>query len=233
MKILIVGATGKTGQALLTQLSASEHAVFGSIRTPEQAAQITQFNAKPIIADLEKDVSTLAQGFDAIIFVAGSNGKRVQTVDYEGVIKVVNSAEQHHVSRLLYLSSSSVGKSVTRITTEMTAAWQKHPNSFPERYIQHINTQASQDYLACKLKAEQSIINAQLDYTILRCGALLQSAGSGKIQLYAGQADHFGVLSRANLATCFINILNNTATFRKIYTVFDGDVPITQAFAQL
>ena len=43
MKILLIGATGKTGQKLLAHLSATSHEVVGLIRQEQQKTEIEKF----------------------------------------------------------------------------------------------------------------------------------------------------------------------------------------------
>ena len=68
MKILIVGASGKTGQKVLEHLAKTKHVVTGLIRNLEQINSVKQFGAEVLLGDLEGDVNSLTKNFDAIIF---------------------------------------------------------------------------------------------------------------------------------------------------------------------
>jgi len=78
MKILIVGASGLTGKELLSKLSILEHDVFGMIKNPDNKALIEEMKAKPIVANLEEDVSDIAKDMDAVIFLVGTRGQPIE-----------------------------------------------------------------------------------------------------------------------------------------------------------
>ena len=230
-KILIVGAAGKTGQRLLAHLADTPYQVSGLIRKPEQADSITQFNAEPLLGDLTQDVNNLPEGFDAVIFVAGSKGKDIQGVDYQGIEKMVNAAQQAGgVKRFLYIGSLNTGKSPEEYIVETQRYYQSIGEEMPELVLKTLERPGYHDYVEVKQKAEQAILDSGINYTILRAGLLTEEPGSGKVSATKGRLNAFGVSSRNNMAACFIATLNNPNTFNKIYTVIDGDTPIVEAF---
>ena len=230
MKILVVGASGKTGQVLLQQLSQTEHDVTGLIRDPKQEKLIKQFGAKFLLGDLEADTDNLVNGFDAVIFVAGSRGKNIQGVDYQGLVNTVNSAVDSHLKRFLYIGSINTGKEPNQFVQELKEFYQENNEPVPEGLL--INTQKPgyHDYVKIKGKAEEAIINSGINYTILRAGLLTQEPGTGKINVTEGTLSAFGKISRDNVAACFIEALDNRSTYKKIHTILDGKQPIKDAF---
>lgn len=231
MKILVIGASGKTGQKLLVNLSETEHEVVGLIRKQDQINLLEQYGAQSLLGDLASDIKDLADGFDAIIFVAGSRGKNVHEIDYEGLAKTIDSALLHHVKRFLYISSINIGKEPHQFIDEMKNYYSQHNEIIPEKLLAAAENPNYKNYLDKKLLAENKIIQSGINYTILRAGLLTEEDGSGKIFLVENTLNAFGKVSRDNVANCFIASLENKNTFRKIFTVLDGNIPIENAFA--
>lgn len=230
MKILVIGASGKTGQCLLKKLSTTNHDVSGMVRNDAQFEMIDTFNATPVLGDLEKDLTDIFNGFQAIFFVAGSRGKNVEDVDYQGLVNAVKAAEGNHIKRFIYLSSLNIGKKSKQIVDE-TYQFYKSINERPsEGLIKAEKNPKYIYYLKMKEKAEQRLIDSSLDYTVFRAGLLTLDSGSGKIQLTEGNLNAFGKISRDNVSDCFIMALNDSAFFNKIYTILDGNTPIAQLF---
>tara|TARA_R110000868_G_scaffold8205_3_gene42549 strand:- start:141314 stop:142009 length:696 start_codon:yes stop_codon:yes gene_type:complete len=230
MKILVVGATGKTGQKLLQQLQETEHSVTGLIRDTAQTEQITQFDADTLIGDLSQNVTNVPKGFDAIIFVAGSGGKDVQGVDYQGLANLVDAAVAADVKRFLYIGSINNGKPADQFIQEMTDFYQSRDEEVPEGLLTTANNPGYQTYVEMKAKAENHIVNSGINYTVLRAGLLLQDEGSGKVAVTEGTLNAFGFTARDNIAQCFIQALENANAYHKIYTVLDGETDINDGF---
>ncbi|MEM9242590.1 MAG: SDR family oxidoreductase [Pseudomonadota bacterium] len=230
MKILVVGASGKTGQVLLRQLSQTTHQVTGFIRNPEQEQLVTQFGSACLLGDLENNVNTLVEGFDAIIFVAGSRGKNIHGVDYQGLVNMVDAAVNKHVKRFLYIGSIHTEKEPDQFIQNVINYYQEINEPVPEGLLRATKNPKYHDYVKIKLLAENYLIESGINYTILRTGILTQDIGSGKVNVTLGNLNAFGKISRDNVARCFIEVLKNKNTYRKTYTLLDGETPIDQAF---
>lgn len=230
MKILVIGASGKTGQKLLEHLSKVKHDVTGLIRTQEQENLVKQFNAKPLLGNLEDDIATLADGFDAIMFVAGSRGKNVQGVDYQGLAKIIDAAINAKIKRFLYIGSINTGKKPEQYIEELKAYYRQINEVVPEGLLTNTQKKGYQTYVEMKTLAEEKIIASGINYTILRAGLLTQEPGSGKVNVTEGTLNAFGKISRDNVAQCFIEALENKNTYKKIYTILDGEIIIKNAF---
>jgi uncharacterized protein YbjT (DUF2867 family) len=230
MKILVVGASGKTGQVLLKQLADTAHQVTGLLRKAEQETLVTQFGATMLLGDLENNTDDLCKGFDAIFFVAGSRGKNVQGVDYQGLANLVKSAEANSIQRFLYIGSINTGKQPEQFVKELKAYYGSVNEAVPEGLLKATESAGYHSYVKMKEKAEQAITNSSLNYTILRAGLLTQESGSRKVNLVEGTLNAFGKIARENVASCFIAALENKNTRRKTYTILDGNTSISEAF---
>jgi uncharacterized protein YbjT (DUF2867 family) len=230
MKILVIGATGKTGQKLLAQLSQTPHSIAGLIRDHNQIPLIEQFNAEPLLGDLADDMNVINAEFDVILFVAGSGGKNVQAVDYEGLSKTVDLMVANNIKRFLYLSSINIDKQPIQFIAEIKRYYEQRSEIIPAGLLKAAENQQYKTYLAMKTLAENKIIESPLNYTILRAGLLTQDKGTGKVSVTLGTLNDFGKISRDNVAQCFIEILENNNTHRKIFTILDGETTIQKAF---
>lgn len=230
MNILVVGASGKTGQVLLKQLSQTKHITTGLIRDSAQEKLVTQHGAKYLVGDLTDRLEKIVNGFDAIIFVAGSRGKNVQGVDYQGLVNIVNTAIKTDVKRFLYIGSINVGKNPMQYVQELKDYYQEINEPVPEGLL--INTQKPgyHNYVKMKEMAERHLIGSGANYTILRAGLLTLDSGSGKVNITNGSMNAFGKISRENVAKCFIEALENKNTYQRVYTILDGNIPIEKAF---
>ncbi|MCH9769396.1 MAG: SDR family oxidoreductase [Gammaproteobacteria bacterium] len=223
MKILVIGATGKVGQEVLRCLVSTEHTVLGSIRKLEQADSIEQFAAEPVLIDLKMPIKNIHRDIDVIIFVAGSSGQDVEAVDYQGLVKVVDMAAKNNAKRFLYISSLNVGKTQTQFIGEMQAYYAERNQSTPDRLLKNAQSEAYKKYVELKALAEQKLIESGLNYTILRAGLLTQELASKRVKVQPGQSNAFGTVSRENIAWCFVETLENQNTYKKTFTVFDGE----------
>lgn len=230
MKILVVGASGKTGQKVLEHLAKIEHAVTGMIRDSEQTNVVKRFGAEILLGDLEADVNGLVKNFDAIIFVAGSRGKNVQGVDYQGLAKMVDAAVAEKIKRFLYIGSINTGKEPAQFIQQLKDFYRNNNETVPEGLLKATESVSYHNYVEKKALAEKYLVDSGLDYTILRAGLLTMDPGSDKVNVTSGTLNAFGKISRENVANCFIEALENEKTYRKIYTILDGDVKIHQAF---
>ena len=234
MKILVVGATGKTGSKLLQLLSKTEHVVTGIVRDINQAQFIQEHKAKPCLGDLSKDVADIAKDQDAIIFVAGSGGKNIEGVDYQGLVKTVQSAIMHKAERFLYISSLNIDKSKEQCLHELDNYYSQLKDGKNQEMYERLkkveNNENYHNYLGIKKKAEEALIQSGLNYTIIRAGLLTEEPLNGKIRAAEGNLPEFGVISRFNIALAFINSLQLDCTYKKIYTIFNGTYDIVSAF---
>ncbi|MDF1654404.1 MAG: SDR family oxidoreductase [Coxiellaceae bacterium] len=230
MRVLVIGATGHTGQCVLKHLNNTKHSACGLIRSADQADNITAFNAKPIVGDLEKNLDTAVEGKDAIIFVAGSRGKNVEGVDYKGVKNAVAAAIKANVIRFLYIGSLNTNKPRQQYIQEMHNYYKKNKQHAPEGLVKNIESDGYYNYLQMKALAEKSITESPLDYTILRAGLLTHETDTHGVSITIGGTHEFGTTSRDAIAQCFIAALDSPNTSRKTYTVLDGDTPTNQAF---
>ena len=111
MNVVIVGGHGKIGLRLEKLLAERGDSPRGIIRKTEQATDLEEIGAEPIVLDIENvdDISDALAGADAVVFAAGagpgSGPARKRTVDYGGAVKLVQGALAQDIRRYVIVSS--------------------------------------------------------------------------------------------------------------------------------
>jgi len=207
LKILVAGANGNTGFRLTRLLAKGGHDVRAMIRDSAQAGRIEATGAQPYITDLEGDISSSAEGCEAVFFAAGggrgSGPEKKETVDHMGAVKLMEAAVAANATRFILLSSIRI--------------------DYPDTWPDHLRA-----YLAAKKKADQRLLDSDLNYTIVRPGRLTDAPGAGHVAAgnLGGQQ---GEVTRDDVAAVMAACLDFDNTRRKIIDLLAGDVPIPEA----
>ncbi|MFL5871818.1 MAG: SDR family oxidoreductase [Solirubrobacterales bacterium] len=214
MRIAIAGGHGKIGQRLIRRLVERGDEIRSIDRNPDYADELRAAGAKPVICDLEsateEDVASAVGSVDAIIFSAGagpgSGPDRKWTMDYGGVVKLIEAAKANAVRRFLLVSSMGAD-----------------PNAHGE------DTFAV--YLRAKGKADAELQSSGLDYTIVRPTGLTDDPGTGLVEL--GDRVGSGRIPRDDVAAILVASLDATNAIGKTFEARSGNTPIEEAIASL
>src|SRR5215211_2628487 len=111
VNVVIVGGHGQIAMRLSKILAERGDSPRGIIRKTEQADDLEEIGAEPIVLDIENvdDISDALAGADAVVFAAGagpgSGPARKRTVDYGGAVKLVDGALAKGIRRYVVVSS--------------------------------------------------------------------------------------------------------------------------------
>lgn len=213
MNVLVIGANGHTGRHIVKELSSSsQHFVRAMIRKTEQAKDMEDLGARPIVADLEQDFSYALENVNAVIFAAGSGGStgddKTLTIDQEGAKKAVDYAKKMGIERFVMLSSMGAD----------------NPSS---------GRDALQFYLKAKGAADAYLKESGLNYTIVRPGALSFDEGTGRIEASTSIADKSRDISREDVAKVLVDSLTIEETNHKVFEILSGDTPVEEAIKNI
>lgn len=207
MNVLVIGANGQVGRNVVKELAESNHEATAMVRKEEQVDKLKELGAsKVVLADLEKDFSDAFEGVDAVIFAAGSGpstgADKTLTIDLWGSVKATQYAQQKGVKRFVQLGS--VGSN--------------DPDAGGEEM---------KPYLVAKRTADELLQATDLDYTIVRPGALSDEDKSEKIEV---SLEGFSSLEgrsipRADVAHVLVEVLDRSNTYNKVFEVLQGDQP--------
>lgn len=203
MNILVIGANGQIGKQTVELLAKNANfTVVAMIRKEEQRASLEQLGAKVIIADLENDFSSAYSGIDTVIFSAGSGGhtgpEKTIAIDQNAAIRAVQYAEQDDISHFIMVSSVGADQ----------------PEHGPD---------SLRNYLIAKGNADKALQQSQLNYTIVRPVTLTNEPATTRISEHTTGRT---TITRADVALFLSTIVDNTKTYKQIYTIQNGDTPI-------
>ncbi|MEU6049798.1 SDR family oxidoreductase [Streptomyces xanthochromogenes] len=211
MRIVIAGGHGQIALRLERLLAARGDEVAGIIRKPEQADDLREVGAEPVVLDLESAtvdaVAEALQGADAVVFAAGagpgSDASRKETVDRAAAVLLADAAERAGVRRYVIVSSMGADSS-------------------------HQGDEVFDDYLRAKGAADDAVrSHKNLDWTVLRPGMLTNDAGKGLVTLAASTGR--GTIPRDDVAAVLAELVDSPATAGLTLELISGAAPVTVA----
>ncbi|WP_328645589.1 SDR family oxidoreductase [Amycolatopsis sp. NBC_00348] len=216
MRVVIAGGHGQIALRLERLLAARGDEGVGIIRNPAHTADLEAAGAQAVVLDLESsDVDTVAEalkGADAAVFAAGagpgSGSARKDTVDRGAAALFADAAVQAGVRRHIQVGSMGADN--------------------PE------NPDATEDfrvYLRAKRAAEDDLKARDLDWTILRPGALTDDPGTGQV-LLADKTGR-GPIPRDDVAAVLLALLDTPASTRRTLELIAGETAIDAAISAL
>lgn len=206
-KVLVAGANGTTGKKIVSILKHNGHyEPIAMVRKKEQIAHFEDNKVQTILADLEEDVSDVTNGIDRVIFAAGSGGKKVEEVDQNGAIKLVDAAKNSNVKKFVMLSSMGADN--------------------PEE------ASDLKEYLKAKHNADEHLKQSGLEYAIVRPGALTNDDGNGKIEI-DNKLNKSGEIPRRDVAETLVGSLEDSVAKNKTFEILKGDTFIEAALEKV
>jgi nucleoside-diphosphate-sugar epimerase len=212
VNVVILGGHGKIALRLEKLLAERGHSPRGIIRKTEQAGDLEEIGAEPIVLDIENvdDISDALAGSDAVVFAAGagpgSGPARKRTVDYGGAVKLVDAAKAQGIRRYVIVSAIGANR--------------------PENWSDEMRP-----YQEAKSEADKYLMESGLDYTILRPGGLTDDPGTGKVQL--GERLDYGQVTREDVAGVIAECLVADNSIGKAFDLLNDGTPIAEAVRSL
>jgi putative NADH-flavin reductase len=110
MRILVLGASGRTGREVVVQALGHGHEVTAFVRDPARL-DVTDPHLRIVVGDVTDPatVGSAVDGQDAVVSALGSRGQRPVHVYSDGVANVVRAMTARGVDRLVVLSAAGVG----------------------------------------------------------------------------------------------------------------------------
>ncbi|WP_030432030.1 NAD(P)-binding oxidoreductase [Allokutzneria albata] len=216
MRIVIAGGHGQIALHLERGLAARGDTPVGIIRNPAHAEDLRAAGVEPVVLDLEsataEQVRDVVRGADAVVFAAGagpgSGAARKLTVDRDAAALLADGAELAGVRR--YLMISAMNADITP------------PPEMDETFA---------TYLRAKSAADADIRGRDLDWTVLRPGALTNEPATGRVTI--AEKLPRGAITREDVALVLLALLDAPETIHRQVEVTAGDVPVNEAVAQL
>ena len=204
MKLLIFGASGKTGHELVRQSLDQGHTVTAFVRHPTKLSirhdQLTVVQGDVIHYPM---VDQAVQGHDIVLSALGANHPfKYDHVVIKGFGNIIRAMELHDRKRLIYLSAFGVKES-------------RDHAGFMIRYIapKILSTE-----LGGHEAREQMLKTSELPWTIVRAGLLTN--GEHKSKYRFGENIHYNgflaTISRADVADFMLRQIHDEAFIRKM-----------------
>ena len=211
-KVLVAGATGQTGQLIVSELLAYGYEVRALVRDTTKARKVLGDKVELVQGDV-KDPATLTAAFagtDAVISAVGARGAkgpdRPEAIDYEGVRNLVDAAVAARSRQFVLISSRSVTQ----------------PDNPLNKLFGNV--------LIWKLKGEDALRASGVPYTVIRPGGLTNGPG-GNLDLVFEQGDTVRAqttITRADLARIAVQALKYPeARNRTFETSAQPGAPVT------
>lgn len=210
MKLVVFGASGKTGGLVIEEALASGHDVIAYVRTPESVKRVHP-NLKVVVGQLnEKDkLKSVITGVDACIStLGGSSLTKHSPAIMEGIDNIVGLMEEANVKRFIYLSSIGAGNS---------RKYMPQPVRF---FVADLMLRVP---LADHNANENRITQSKLEWTIIRPGGLTNGAKSENLKHGTEYTKLKGNLSisRASVAAFIVSQLSNNTWLNKSVWLFE------------
>jgi putative NADH-flavin reductase len=173
MKIVIFGATGFSGKAILKETLSQQHQVTVLVRN-KSAIQIQDKNLKIVEGNVmdKYTVAEVLKNSDAVIQCLGVGGKgngKLTTFISDATKIIVEEMEKQQIKRLIAMSNVGAGNSIsfqpwifTKIILPYFMKWLKV-------------------LIDDKNRMEPIIMNSELDWTIVRCPNIVDKTPKGNV----------------------------------------------------
>jgi len=205
MKIVIFGATGKTGIELVKQAIDKGHHVTAFIRNPDRL-EIEDKNITLVTGDVFDpiSVSQAIKGQDAVICALGSGSDLSKTtVRTAGTNNIIKSMNDHKIKRFIAVSAMGVGES-----------W-KNLSLLNKFFFAVLLKSSREDHEA----QEAAIIASDLEWTIVRPSGLTEKPLTGVYEVGENISAKTSQIARADVADMILKELEQNVLIGKSVTI--------------
>ena len=208
MKIVLFGASGPTGQLMISEAIRRNHSVVALARNPEKI-NLSHPNLRMVQGDVMNfaDVDKIVNGMDVVISALGVSAqikdKDLPPTRSNGTANLIKAMNKHGVKRIICITSQGAGDT-------------KHSAGLIMRFLVAFMWK---NRFKDVNKQEKLLFESHLDYTIVRPPALTNQPGTGKI--FAGSYSTFlgSSISRGDLAKFIVDETENNHWIQKALSV--------------
>jgi uncharacterized protein YbjT (DUF2867 family) len=202
--VLVAGATGRTGQHVVSELLANGYKVRAFVRDIDEAREKLGDEIEYAAGDVrERETIDAALGGAVAIISAigagrGEPGNTPEFVDYGGVKNLAEAAVDARLSQFVLVSSGGV------------------------THEDHVLNKMFDNVLIWKFKGEEAVRESGVPYTIVRPGGLVDKP-SKEAAIVLEQGDEgTGMIPRADVAKVLVASLMFTEALNKTFEVVSG-----------
>jgi putative NADH-flavin reductase len=202
VKILILGATGATGQILMREALAQDHEVTALARDPSAVApedprlRVLQGNALDV-----SSVEAAVAGQDAVLSALGTRSVRPTTLFSESTQNLISAMNKHGVRRLVCLTGVGAGDS------------KGHVGFLYDRIMLPF---VVKNIYEDKTRQEEAIKQSDLDWVIVRPARLTDEPAKGEYNVFLGGSYTAKTISRADVVSFMLAQLTHDTYVHKM-----------------
>jgi putative NADH-flavin reductase len=208
MKIVILGATGGTGREIVRQAVGRGHCVTAFVRSPDRLGSLAELiTVKQGDLLNRSELEQVLKGQDAVLSAFGPR------------VPIAKAEENLLRDFATALTPAMEHAGVKRIIVESTAFLFKDA-IVPPTYL--VGRLLFPSVVVDASAMEDIFRKSQLDWTLVRPPRLTNGQHSGRYRMSEGHLPRFGFsISRADVADCFLRVLNDETSLRRILGVSD------------
>jgi uncharacterized protein YbjT (DUF2867 family) len=207
-RVLVAGATGDTGRAVLRSLRSRPVRIRATTRNDDNADLLEALGADDVrVCDfqVDGDAERAVEDCDAVVCTVGSTpGPGIlwgDLVDGTGVVNLVDAAAAAGVDRFVLVSSIGVGDSAPAMP-----------------FVMRLPLRAT-GILGAKATGENHLRESQLAHTIFRPGGLTDGEATGDVVVGEGGPTVSGTIPRADLARLLVAALDTPGAEGRTFEV--------------
>ena len=193
MNILVIGAAGKTGEAIVKQALGQGHTVTAFVHT---ADKLDLPGTRVIAGDVLDAalIQTAVAGQDAVLDALGGHTPwKATTLETNAARNIIAAMKSHGVKRLLVVSAIGIGG-----TKDLVPSWYEHL----------IMPTLLKGAMADKEHMEPVVEASGLDWTLVRAGHLVDGEATGNITFFeSGHGETAHKITRADVAAFMLDAL--------------------------
>lgn len=205
MKIVVFGATGRTGIEITRQALEAGQEVTAFVRDPQRVS-LTYKNLRIMTGDAFDPVSVAAaiEGQEAVICALGSGNQLGKTkVRASGTTHIIQGMEKHQVKRLVAVTAMGVGESWSSLS------------AVNKLFFATVLKSARDDH-----EAQEAVIKASgLDWTIIRPSGLVDTPRTGNYDYGENILAKTSRIARADVADLILKELAENQLIGKAVTI--------------
>ena len=220
--VTIVGGHGKVALRAAPLLADNGHTVRSLIRKQEQADDVREAGAEPVVEDVtqldEDQIADVFRGSDVVVWSAGAGGsgeEETWAIDRDAAIRTMEAAKKAGVRRYVMVSF---------FNSHMVDGEFPGVDKSKDMYA----------YFNAKVQADEHLRNSGLDWTIVGPSVLTLDEPTGNIDVQTGTElsdTDVPATSRANVAQVVAAAVDEDKTIGKQINFHDGGTPVAEALA--
>lgn len=202
-RILVAGASGRTGRLLLAEALERGYIVTALVRDPRRL-EVEHERLRAVTGDVRRPeaVAPAMQGQDAVISLLSHGSAPVVDIFSVGTRVLADAAESAGVRRFVAVSAAPVGVDPSRLPLAVRAVM----------LIPHLNVV----YEDMARMERDLMARGGLDWTIVRPALLTDAAGDRRFRIVMGDLVPGGITtSRADLADYLLELVETGAHIRE------------------